>query len=519
MDNLSLLLEGFANALTLQNLLFALIGVLLGTAVGVLPGIGPAMTVALLLPLTYALDVTGSVIMFAGIYYGGMYGGSTTSILLNTPGESSSVVTALEGNKMAKAGRAAQALATAAIGSFVAGSIATSALVFVAPFIVSIAISLGAPSYFAMMVFAFIAVSTVLGSSRIRGLASLFIGLTIGLIGMDATTGQPRLTFGQPLLAGGVDVVIIAVGLFAVGEALWIAAHLRHSKPTTIPVGMPWMGRDDWKRSWKPWLRGTLIGFPFGTIPAGGAEIPTFLSYVTEKKLSKHPEQFGRGAIEGVAGPEAANNASAAGTLVPLLTLGLPTTATAAVMIAAFNQYGIHPGPLLFAEEPVLVWTLIASLFIGNALLLALNLPLAPLWAKLLRIPRPYLYAGILFFATLGAYAVGQQSLSIVLLLAIGALGYLTRRYGLPVLPIIVGAILGPEMERQLRRTLQISAGDPSALVSEPLPIILYSVVALLLVLPPLVKTARRRSARRQVDGDVDGTRKRDAAKDDVSAP
>ena len=495
MDNFALLLQGFTHALTTTNLLYALIGVLLGTAVGVLPGIGPAMTVALLLPLTYALDVTGSLIMFAGIYYGGMYGGSTTSILLNTPGESSSVVTALEGNKMAKAGRGAQALATAAIGSFVAGSIATAALVFVAPLIVSIAISLGAPSYFAMMVFAFVAVSTVLGSSRIRGLASLFIGLTIGLIGMDPTSGQPRLTFGQPLLASGIDVVVIAVALFAVGEALWIAAHLRQSKPATIPVGVPWMGREDWKRSWRPWLRGTVIGFPFGAIPAGGAEIPTFLSYVVERKLSKRPEEFGHGAIEGVAGPEAANNASAAGTLVPLLTLGLPTTATAAVMIAAFNQYGIHPGPLLFATEPILVWTLIASLFIGNALLLALNLPLAPLWAKLLRIPRPYLYGGILFFATLGAYAAGMQTLNIVILLIIGAIGYAARRYGFPVLPIIVGAILGPEMERQLRRALQISSGDPAALVSEPLPIVLYAAIVLFLVAPPLIGFFRRRRA------------------------
>ena len=494
MENFALLMEGFANALTLNNLLYALIGVVLGTAVGVLPGIGPAMTVALLLPITYALDVTGSLIMFAGIYYGGMYGGSTTSILLNTPGESSSVVTALEGNKMAKAGRGAQALATAAIGSFVAGTLATGALVLVAPFIVAIAISLGAPSYFAMMVFAFVAVSTVLGSSRIRGLSSLFIGLAIGLIGLDGSSGQPRLTFGEPLLSGGIDVVVIAVALFAVGEALWIAAHLRHGKPATIPVGVPWMGKEDWKRSWKPWLRGTVIGFPFGAIPVGGAEIPTFLSYVTEKRLTKHPEQFGHGAIEGVAGPEAANNASPAGTLVPLLTLGLPTTATAAVMIAAFNQYGIRPGPLLFQSEPVLVWTLIASLFIGNTLLLALNLPLAPFWAKLLRIPRPYLYAGILFFATLGAYAAGLQVLNIVILLAIGALGYMARRYGFPVLPIIVGAILGPEMELQLRRALQIASGNPVALVSEPLAVVLYVSIALFLIVPPLYRRIRHRS-------------------------
>ncbi|WP_435080945.1 tripartite tricarboxylate transporter permease [Clavibacter michiganensis] len=493
MDNLALLLDGFANALTPVNLLYAVIGVLLGTAVGVLPGIGPAMTVALLLPLTYSLGVTESLIMFAGIYYGGMYGGSTTSILLNTPGESSSVVTAIEGNKMAKAGRAAQALATAAIGSFIAGSIGTALIVFLAPVIADFAISLGAPSYFALMIFAFVAVSAVLGTSRIRGFASLFIGLTIGIVGLDPTSGEPRLTFGLPLLANGIDIVVIAVGLFAVGEALWVAAHLRGGVPPTIPVGLPWMGAADWKRSWRPWLRGTALGFPFGAVPAGGAEIPTFLSYVAEKKLSKHPEEFGHGAIEGVAGPEAANNASAAGTLVPLLTLGLPTTATAAVMIAAFNQYGIQPGPLLFDKEPLLVWTLIASLFIGNALLLAINLPLAPVWAKLLQIPRPYLYAGILFFATLGAYATGLQVFNIVLLLIIGALGFVARRFGLPVLPLIVGAILGPEMERQLRRSLQISSGDASTLVGEPVAVVLYAALALYLVVPPVVGLLRRR--------------------------
>lgn len=492
MENLQLLFEGFANAFTPINLLFAVVGVVLGTAVGVLPGIGPAMAVALLLPLTYSLGVTEAIIMFAGIYYGGMYGGSTTSILLNTPGESSSVVTAIEGNKMAKAGRAAQALATAAIGSFIAGTIATTAIVFLAPIIVDFAISLGAPSYFAVMVFAFVAVSAVLGTSRIRGFASLFLGLTIGLVGLDATSGQGRLIFGQPLLSNGVDIVVVAVALFAMGEALWVAAHLRRGVTKTIPVGLPWMGKSDWKRSVGPWLRGTALGFPFGAIPAGGAEIPTFLSYVAEKKLTKHPEEFGHGAIEGVAGPEAANNASAAGTLVPLLTLGLPTTATAAVMIAGFQQYGIQPGPLLFDKEPLLVWTLIASLFIGNTLLLVINLPLAPVWAKLLQIPRPYLYAGILFFATLGAYAVGLQAFNILVLLVIGALGYLCRRYGLPVLPLIVGAILGPEMEKQLRRALQISAGDPSALVSEPVAVVLYVCIGLLLAAPSVIRLIKR---------------------------
>jgi putative tricarboxylic transport membrane protein len=492
MDVFSSLMDGFATALTPMNFLYAVIGVILGTAVGVLPGLGPAMTVALLLPVTYALEPTSAFIMFAGIYYGGMYGGSTTSILLNTPGESSSVVTAIEGNKMAKAGKAAQALATAAIGSFVAGTIGTALLAVCAPIVVDFAVSLGAPSYFAIMVLALLAVTAVLGSSRLRGFASLGLGLAIGLVGLDSVTGQARLTFGVPLLADGLDIVVVAVAIFAVGEALWVAAHLRRTPLQVIPVGRPWMGRQDWKRSWKPWLRGTAFGFPFGALPAGGAEIPTFLSYVTEKRLSKHPEEFGKGAIEGVAGPEAANNAAAAGTLTPMLALGLPTNATAAVMLAAFTQYGIQPGPQLFESEGPLVWALIASLFIGNFLLLIINLPLAPLWAKLLQIPRPYLYAGILFFATLGAYSVNLQAFDLVLLLALGALGFMMRRFGLPVLPLILGVILGPRIEKQLRQTLQLSAGDPAGLLSEPIAVGIYIIIALILAWPLLFKLWRR---------------------------
>ncbi|MHA7242492.1 tripartite tricarboxylate transporter permease [Paeniglutamicibacter antarcticus] len=486
-----MLMQGFATAATPMNLLFALIGVLLGTAVGVLPGIGPAMTVALLLPVTYGMEPTGAMIMFAGIYYGGMYGGSTTSILLNTPGESSTVITAIEGHKMAKAGRAAQALATAAIGSFVAGTIGTALLATIAPWVVKFAVSLGAPSYLAIMLLALIAVTAVLGSSKLRGFAALGLGLAIGLVGMDPVTGQGRLLFSQPLLADGLDIVVVAVAIFAVGEALWVAAHLRKTRSHTIPVGRPWMGKSDWKRSWKPWLRGTALGFPFGALPAGGAEIPTFLSYVTEKRLSKHPEEFGHGAIEGVAGPEAANNASAAGTLTPMLALGLPTNATAAVMLAAFMQFGIQPGPLLFEDEPKLVWALIASLFIGNTLLLLINLPLAPLWAKLLQLPRPYLYAGILFFATLGGYAVNLQAFDLVLLLLLGLLGFAMRRFGIPVLPLIIGVILGPRAESQLRKSMQLSAGDPAGLFSEPIAVVVYAIIALVLLWPLAAKLLR----------------------------
>ncbi|WP_427004133.1 tripartite tricarboxylate transporter permease [Pseudarthrobacter sp. H2] len=492
MDVFTSLMDGFATALTPMNLLYAVIGVILGTAVGVLPGLGPAMTVALLLPVTSVLEPTSAFIMFAGIYYGGMYGGSTTSILLNTPGESSSVVTAIEGHKMAKAGRAAQALATAAIGSFVAGTIGTALLAVCAPIVVKFAVSLGSPSYFAIMVLSLLAVTAVLGSSRLRGFASLGLGLAIGLIGMDSVTGQRRLTFGQPLLTDGLDIVVVAVAIFAVGEALWVAAHLRRTPLNVIPVGKPWMGKQDWKRSWKPWLRGTAFGFPFGALPAGGAEIPTFLSYVTEKRFSKHPEEFGHGAIEGVAGPEAANNASAAGTLTPLLAMGLPTNATAAVMLAAFTGYGIQPGPQLFADQGPLVWALIASLFIGNFLLLIINLPLAPLWAKLLQLPRPYLYAGILFFATLGAYSVNLQAFDLVLLLVLGALGFMMRRFGLPVLPLILGVILGPRLEGQLRQTLQLSAGNPAGLWSEPIAVGIYVIVAIILVWPLLLKLWRK---------------------------
>jgi putative tricarboxylic transport membrane protein len=493
MESFVELLNGFGEALTPLNLLFALIGVLLGTAVGVLPGIGPAMTVALLLPITYVLEPTAAFIMFAGIYYGGMYGGSTTSILLNTPGESSSIMTALEGNKMAKAGRGAAALGTAAIGSFVAGTIATLLLALVAPTVVKLAIAIGPADYFALALLAFLAVATVLGSSPLRGLAALCLGLFLGLVGTDLLTGQQRFTFGLPQLADGIDVVIVAVALFAVGEALHVASRLRHGPVEVMSSKGSFMTRADFRRSWKPWLRGTAFGFPFGALPAGGAEIPTFLSYATERRLTKHPEEFGHGAIEGVAGPEAANNAAAAGVLVPLLTLGLPTSATAAILLAAFQGYGIQPGPTLLTTESTLVWTLIASLFIGNVMLLVLNLPLVGIWVKLLKIPRPYLYAGILLFASLGSYAVNAQPLDLIILLVLGLLGFVMRRFGWPVAPAVIGLILGPIAETNLRRALAISDGDLSTLVDSWFSRVVLLVALLAVLLPPLLKLARRR--------------------------
>jgi putative tricarboxylic transport membrane protein len=493
MDALASLGSGFLVAIEPGNLMFAALGVLIGTAVGVLPGIGPALTVALLLPVTFQLDPGGSIIMFAGIYYGGMYGGSTTSILLNTPGESASVVTALEGNRMARAGRGGAALATAAIGSFVAGTLATLGLALIAPYAVKLAINFGPWDYFALMVLAFVTVSATFGDSPLRGLTALGLGLTLGLVGIDQLTGSARLAFGVPQLLDGVEVTTLAVGMFAIGETLYVASRHAFAAEPPIPVkGSLMMTAAEWGRSWKAWLRGTAIGFPIGILPAGGAEIPTFLSYATERRLTRYPEDFGKGAIEGVAGPEAANNASCAGALVPLLTLGLPTSATAAIMLAGFQQYGLQPGPLLFANAPDLVWGLVASLFIANVMLLVLNLPLIGLWVRLLAIPLPWLYGGILMLATLGTLAANPSWVELAMLIGFGGLGFLMRLYDYPVAPVIVGLILGPMADAQLRRALQISLGDPMVLVQHPGSATLLAIAAIALVAPLLFRGLSR---------------------------
>ena len=493
-ESIDLLLSGFAVAMTPQNLLWALVGVTLGTAIGVLPGLGPAVTIALLLPLTTRLEASGALIMFAGIYYGAMYGGSTTSILLNTPGESATIVTAMEGHEMAKRGRAGAALATSAIGSFIAGTIATVLVTLLAPSIVELALLLGPAEYFSLMVLAFVTVSSVLGESALRGMIALLVGITLGLIGIDNQTGEQRFTFGLAPLLDGIEVVTMAVGLFAVGETLYLAAKETQTTETLEKVSDSiWMKREDWRRSWRPWLRGTALGFPFGAIPAGGAELPTFLSYAIEKKLSKHPEDFGKGAIEGVAGPEAANNASSTGTMVPLLTLGLPTSATAAILLAAFQQYGLQPGPLLFTNNAQLVWGLIASFYIGNVMLLVLNLPMIGLWVKLLKIPRPLLYGGILLFAGMGVYGMRQSTFDLFLLYGIGVVGYFMRRYDFGTAPLIVGMILGPLAEEQLRRALAVSQGDPMVLLTRPGSATLLALAALLLLGPSLLRRFRRR--------------------------
>ncbi len=496
MDVWDQLLQGFVTAGTPINLLWALLGCTIGTAVGVLPGIGPAVAVAMLLPITVKVEATASMIFFAGIYYGAMYGGSTTSILLNTPGESGSMVTAMEGSKMAKNGRAGAALATSAIGSFVAGTIATILVTFCAPLVAKYAVLLGPPEYFLLMVLAFTTVSAVLGGSTLRGMTSLFAGLAMGLIGIDQLSGQMRYTAGVPEFMDGIEVVLIAVGLFAVGEALYNVLYEGRTVETENRMSSVHMTKQEWRRSWPAWLRATAIGFPFGTIPAGGSEIPTFLSYAAEKKLSKHKEEFGTtGAIEGVAGPEAANNAAITATLIPLLTLGIPTSNTTAILLGAFQNYGIQPGPQLFQTSSALVWALIASLYIGNVMLLVLNLPLVGLWVKLLKIPKPQLYAGILIFATVGVYGMRQSAFDLFLLYAIGLLGVVMRRFDFPTAPVVVGMILGPLAEAQMRNALSIGEGNWLVFVQRPMSLVLLLVVLAVLLLPRATRLWRARRA------------------------
>jgi putative tricarboxylic transport membrane protein len=500
MDIFNALMGGFATAISPINLLWAFIGCVLGTAVGVLPGIGPAVAVAMLLPITAKVEITSSMIFFAGIYYGAMYGGSTTSILLNTPGETASMVTAMEGNKMAKSGRAGAALATAAIGSFVAGTFATVLVTAFAPSVADFAVKLGPPEYFLLMVLAFTTVSAVLGQSTLRGMTSLFLGLALGLVGLDQISGQARYTAGIPELLDGIEIVLVAVGLFAVAEVLYFALYEGRVVETQNRMSRVYMSKRDWKRSVPAWLRATLIGAPFGCIPAGGTEIPTFLSYAVEKKLAKgsDKEEFGTtGAIEGVAGPEAANNATVTTALIPLLTLGLPTSNTTAILLGAFQNYGIQPGPQLFQTSAALVWALIASLYIGNLMLLVLNLPLVKLWVQLLRIPKPQLYAGILIFATVGAYGMRQSAFDLVLLWGIGLAGVLMRRFDFPTAPVVVGMILGPLAEAQLRNAVSIGEGSARVFFDRPMSVTLIVIIVAVLALPRIFRllAARRATA------------------------
>lgn len=499
MEQLTLLLEGFSNALTPMNLLWVLIGAILGTAVGVLPGLGSAMAVALLLPITFSLEPTAAFIMFAGVYFGGLFGDSTSGILLNTPGNSSAIASTFEGHRMATNGQAAKALATAALGAFFGGLVATTLVVFFAPTLVRLATVFGPAEYFALAVFAFLAISAVVAESVIRGIAALGIGLALVLVGVDGPSGTARFTLGQPQLFDGISIVVITVGLLALGEVLHVASRIHRDPVATQirPKGRTWLTGADFRKALPAWIRGTAFGAPFGLIPAGGAEVPTFLAYGTEKQLAKRrndPEFGTTGSIRGLAAPEAAANATAGTAMGALLALGLPTSATAAIMLAAFQQYGMQPGPLLFERSGDLVWALLASLFIGLVILVILNMSFAPMWAKLLRIPRHYLYAGITVLSMLGVYAISASLIDLWLLLGLGALGFMMRRYNVPVAPVLIAVVLGPLAETELRRALAVSEGDPSILIDSSITITLYTVLALGLLISAIQHLRHRRN-------------------------
>lgn len=488
MDQLTFLFEGFASALTPMNLLWLLIGAVLGTAVGVLPGLGSAMAVALLLPITFALDPTGAFIMFAGVYFGGLFGDSTAGILLNTPGNSSAIASTFEGHRMARSGQAAKALATAALGAFIGGLIATSLVVFFAPTLVKLATVFGPAEYFALAVGAFLAISAVVAESVFRGLAALGIGLALVMVGIDGPSGTARFTFGNPDFFDGISIIVITVGLLALGEVLRVASRIhREEMPTLIqPKGMARLSKVDFRKAFPAWLRGTAFGAPFGLIPAGGSEVPTFLAYGTEKQLAKRAgdKEFGTtGSIKGLAAPEAAGNATAGTAMGALLALGLPTSATAAIMLAAFQQYGMQPGPLLFERSGDLVWALLASLFLGLVILLILNWSFAPLWAKLLNIPRPYLYAGITVLSVLGVYSVGSSVFDLWILIGLGLLGFMMRRFNIPIAPVLIAVVLGPMAETELRRALAVSEGDLFILIGSPITWAIYGFLIIGLVI------------------------------------
>ncbi|MEX5260009.1 tripartite tricarboxylate transporter permease [Kocuria sp. CPCC 205263] len=496
MDALNLLMDGFAGALTPMNLLWVVVGCLLGTAVGVLPGLGSSMAVALLLPMTFALDPTAAFILFAGVYFGGLFGDSTMAILMNTPGQGSAIASTFEGHKMAKDGRAPQALATAAIGAFIGGMVASVVVVFLAPALADFSANFGPAEFFALALFAFVATSSVVSDSAVKGLVSLVLGLGIATVGIDAISGSERFTYGSQNLFDGISLVTVSVAVLALGEVLHVASRIRrdpvaHEMKVT---GRPFLSRAEFKEAAPAWARGTAIGLPFGVIPVGGAEVPTFMSYDLERRIDRRRANptFGKGAIRGLAAPEAAGNATTGTAMGALLALGLPVSATAAIMLAAFQQYGLQPGPLLFDRAPELVWALLASFFIAMVVLLVINLPFAQLWAKLLLIPSQYLYAGITVFCGLGIYATSGAVFDLLLLLGLGVLGFIMRRHGVPVAPLLIGMVLGPLAETSLRDALLSSNGDYSIFVTGPIPLVLYGLLFIVLALTVRSKIINR---------------------------
>ena len=480
METLTLLLNGFATALQPMNLLFALVGCILGTLIGVLPGIGPSAGTAILIPVTFVLEPTPAIIMLAAIYYGAMYGGTITSVLINTPGEAASAVTCLDGYEMAKRGRAGAALAIAAIGSFVGGTVAVAALVVVALPLANLALRFGPPEFFALMTIGLAMVTGLAGRSMIRALLSAVIGLFIAMIGIDPVQGAPRFTFGVTQLLGGLNIVPVVMGLFGISEILLnVESPARQVFEAKMSTLVP--TREDLRRSIGAILRGTGIGLFLGLVPGIGTMVPTFISYVAEKRVSRTPEKFGTGMIEGVAGPETANNAYANAAMIPLFTLGIPASPTLAILMGAFMMNGLVPGPLLFNQHAGFVWAVIASLVVGNIILLILNLPLIPMWVALLKIPFSIMTVLIFVFCVIGAYSLSNSVFDIGVMLGFGLLGYAFRKLDIPLAPMILTMILGPLMERGLRQSLEMSNGDASILFTRPLSATLL-VIALLII-------------------------------------
>jgi TctA family transporter len=493
MEILSNLALGFDTALTLSNLLYCLIGVFLGTAIGVLPGLGPVATIAMLLPATFSLPPISSLIMLAGIYYGAQYGGSTTAILVNLPGESSSVVTAIDGYQMARQGHAGKALATAALGSFFAGSVATVLLALFAPPLAELALKFGPAEYFSLMVLGLVASVVLAHGSLLRAIGMIIMGLLLGLVGTDVNSGTPRYTFDLPQLADGINFVVVAMGMFGLGE---IIANLEHEETRTVTVKkiqglLP--SKDDLKRIIAPVLRGTTLGSMLGILPGGGAMLSSFAAYSIEKKISKNSANFGKGAIEGVAAPESANNAGAQTSFIPMLTLGIPSNPVMALMIGAMIIQGIQPGPAVMTEQPALFWGIIASMWIGNFFLVVLNLPMIGLWVRMIMVPYHFLFPGILVFCSIGVFSLNNSEFDVFMMALFGLFGYICSKLEMEAAPMLLGFIIGPMMEEYLRRALLLSRSDPMVFLQRPISatMLVLSALALAVVLLPSLRKKR----------------------------
>ena len=484
MDTLQNILLGFSVALLPQNLLYCFLGVLAGTLVGVLPGIGPVTGIALLIPITFGMDATSAIIMLSGIYYGAMYGGSTTSILIKTPGESASVMTSIDGYALAKQGRAGAALGMSAISSFIAGTVSVLGLMLIAPPMVNVALRFGPPEYFALMLFGLTLVTRLAGTSMVKGIQMALLGLIIGTVGIDPISGTTRFTFERAELLDGIDFIAVAMGLFALAEVLNNVDGTLNQALVKAKLRGLWPARRDFAESKGAIGRGTIIGFLVGSLPGAGATLASFIAYAVEKRASKHPERFGKGAIDAVAATEGANNAATAGAMVPMLTLGIPSSATTAIMLGAMLIYGLQPGPALLSKNPQFFWGVIASMYIGNIMLVILNLPLVGLFASLLRVPYRILLPLIVLFTALGAYAIGNNVSDMWIMIAFGVLGFFLQKYEYPAAPVVLGLVLGPLVETNFARAMTISGGNYAIFLTRPISAAILALTAISIAAP-----------------------------------